>query len=246
MADRPSVGRAAEVAPTELLAAGSLELEGRLLDATNATFLCRLELPDGTSARCIYKPRRGERPLDDFPDGTLANRERAAFLLSEAFGWGIVPPTVLRDGPFGDGMAQLWVDVDETVDVVDLVMTPDPRLRRVAVFDVVANNADRKGGHLLPTQDGHVHGVDHGVCFSPFPKLRTVLWGWRGQALLPDEMAGVERVREALNGSLGDELTALLSRGEVAATVRRAQRLLDAGCFPQPDPGRPALPWPPY
>ena len=229
-----------------LLADGELELEGRLIDATNATFLCRISLPDGSSGRCIYKPRRGERPLDDFPDRTLANRERAAFLLSEAFGWRIVPPTVLRDGPFGDGMVQLWIDVDETVDVIDLVLVPDPRLRRICVFDVVANNADRKGGHLLPTPDGHVHGVDHGVCFSPSPKLRTVLWGWRGDALSADEIAGVERVHAALTGSLGDELAALLSASEVAATQRRTRRLLETGRFPQPDPGRPALPWPPY
>ena len=143
----------------------------------------------------IYKPILGERPLDDFPDGTLAHREVAAWHVSEATGWGIVPPTILRDGPFGEGMVQAFVEVDPEVDVVALVVGDDPRLRRMAVLDAVMNNTDRKGGHILPVDGGrHFYGVDHGVTFSPVPKLRTVLWGWRGRPLAPDEIDG-PRVR---------------------------------------------------
>lgn len=233
------------------LRGGELVIEGRLIDASNATFYCRLvgggpagEQPPDLA--CVYKPIRGERPLDDFPDSTLARREVAAYLLSEATGWGIVPPTVLRDGPFGEGMVQLWVEPDPSVDVVALVLAPDPRLRRVAVYDVLANNADRKGSHLLPLADGRIHGVDHGVCFAVAPKLRTVLWAWRGQPLEADEVETVERVATALVGSLGAELAEVLSPAEVRATRERAERLLATNCLPQPDPSRPAIPWPPF
>src|SRR6476469_926914 len=147
----------------------------------------------------IYKPTLGERPLDDFPDGTLARREVAAWHVSEASGWGIVPPTILRDGPFGEGMVQAFVEADPDVDVVAMVVEDDARLRRMAVLDAVMNNADRKLGHILPVDGGtHVYGVDHGVTFSPVPKLRTVLGGGRGQALEQDEIDGRERIREGL------------------------------------------------
>lgn len=194
----------------------------------------------------MYKPTRGERPLDDFPSGTLANREAAAFTLSEQTGWGIVPPTILRDGPFGRGMVQLWIEPDPAADVIEMITTDDERLRRVCVFDALANNADRKGGHLLPMADGHIYGVDHGICFAAESKLRTVLWAWRGQPLSADEAAVVGRVRDALEGALGHELGALLSPAETAATRRRAQALATSGRFPQPDPDRPAIPWPPF
>lgn len=234
-----------------LLGAAELELEGRLVDASNATFLCRLvdgagRADPADSPRCVYKPIRGERPLDDFPDGTLAYRERAAYLLSEATGWGIVPPTVLREGPFGQGMVQLWIEPDEQADVVAMVLASDRRLRRVAVFDVLANNADRKGSHLLPLASGHVHGVDHGVCFAVAPKLRTVLWAWRGQPLEEDEESVIARVARALGGPLRAELEHVLSPAEVSATAGRAQRLLETRRLPQPDPTRPAVPWPPF
>jgi hypothetical protein len=234
-----------------LLSEAELELEGRLVDASNATFLCRLVSPAGEgdptgSLRCVYKPIRGERPLDDFPNGTLAYRERAAFLLSEATGWAIVPPTVLREGPLGRGMVQLWIEPDEAADVLAMVLAPDPRLRRVAVFDVLVNNADRKGSHLLPLVGGHVHGVDHGVCFAVQPKLRTVLWAWRGQPLEQEEKSVVAGVERALGGPLRAELEQLLSAAEVRATAERARRLLEAGCLPQPDPWRPVVPWPPF
>jgi hypothetical protein len=243
---------------SDLLATGELEIVGRLEEASNATFLCRVtaEAPMDLDAwpeddpppsmLCVYKPVRGERPLDDFPAGTLALRERAAYLLSEATGWGIVPRTVLRDGPFGEGCVQEWLEVDESVDVVGLVVGADPRLRPICVFDVIANNADRKGGHLLALADGRVMGVDHGICFAADDKLRTVLWSWRGEALGPDELEVVERVAGTLDSALGVALGELLTRDEVAATQRRAALLVESGRFPEPDPFRPALPWPPF
>ena len=226
-----------------LLCDGELEVAGRLADASNATFLCRLQ-PSGTL--CVYKPVRGERPLDDFPPRTLAKRELAAFKLSEATGWRVVPPTVMRDGPFGQGMVQLWIEADPAADVLEMVLAPDARLRPMAVFDVLVNNADRKGSHLLPQPDGHVYGVDHGVTFSDDPKLRTVLWGWRGQPLTESERDAVERIDGALDGWLGEELSELLSPAEVAAAGRRVRSLLRVGRLPQPDPQRPAIPWPPF
>lgn len=194
----------------------------------------------------MYKATVAERPLFDFPPGTLGRREVAAFLVSEAMGWGLVPPTVHRDGPFGEGMVQEWIHADPEVDLVAMVVGDDPRLRRMAVFDAIVNNTDRKGGHLLPMPDGHVFGVDHGVTFSTVPKLRTVLWGWMGTPLEPDEMAGVERAAEALDGDLAVELGELLARPEVTATKRRVARLLKTGRFPRPNPNWPAVPWPAF
>ncbi len=236
-------------ATLRVLRDGELELVGRLVSASNITLYCRLTLTDGAGRHetaAVYKPIRGEAPLYDFPDGTLAHREVAAFAVSEATGWGIVPPTVLRDGPFGLGMVQAWVEADDSVDVVELIRRDDPCLRRMAVFDAVVNNADRKAGHVLPMPDGHIHGVDHGVCFSAEPKLRTVLWGWRGQPLEAGELEILGRLRRGLDGGLGAELRKLLTFREVAATARRLDRLLARPAFPLPDPGRPAIPWPWY
>ncbi|MEX2547065.1 MAG: SCO1664 family protein [Chloroflexota bacterium] len=224
-----------------MLRRGQLEIVGRLTEASNATFLCQID-----SVRAVYKPTRGERPLDDFPIGTLAQREAAAYLLSEATGWEVMPPTVLRDGPYGQGMVQLWIETDPDSDVVEMIVTDDPRLRAICVFDVLANNADRKGGHLLPVAGGHVYGVDHGICFAVEPKLRTVLWAWRGQKLAQAEMEVVRGVCDQVEGELGLRLTELLSADEVRATSLRAKNLLKVGRFPQPDPNRPALPWPPF
>ncbi|MEO8462092.1 MAG: SCO1664 family protein [Chloroflexota bacterium] len=194
----------------------------------------------------VYKAAVAERPLFDFPHGTLARREVAAFLVSEATGWGLVPPTVLREGPFGEGMVQEWIHPDPTVDIVAMVMDPDPRLRRMAIFDAIVNNTDRKGGHLLPVPDGRVFGVDHGVTFSTVPKLRTVLWGWMGTPLTEEERAGVERVRADLEADLGKALRVLLSRPEVTATRRRSSALLKRGRFPRPGRNWPAVPWPTF
>jgi hypothetical protein len=235
----------------ELLRDGELEVVGRLVDASNVTLYGTVACPDGPGRRalkaaCVYKPIRGERPLDDFPVGTLAYREVAAHTLSDRPGFGIVPPTVFRDGPLGPGMAQLWIEVDDEVDVVSTILTRDPSLRRMALFDAVVNNADRKGGHMLPVGGGRVYGVDHGVTFAVEPKLRTVLWGWRGEQLTEEEVALLQLLRADLGADLGTELRELLSRREVAATVRRVDALLAAGVFPMPHPGRPAIPWPPF
>ena len=227
---------------------GALELIGRLPGASNATFLATVAGEDaaGEGLVCVYKPVRGERPLDDFPTGTLARREVAAYRLSACTGWDVVPPTVLRDGPLGEGMVQRWVEIDESADVIAMVTGGDDRLRRMCVFDALANNADRKAGHLLPIAGGHIFGVDHGICFAEEPKLRTVLWAWRGQRLTATELAVVRQVCAALDGELGAELRELLTGREVRATAERAGRLLTTGRFPQPDPYRPAVPWPPF
>jgi len=235
----------------EVLRDGEIEILGRLLGSSNHAMLCRVRLPcpdpePPMVVEAVYKPTAGERPLDDFPDETLSRREVAAFLVSEAMGWAIVPPTIRREGPFGDGALQLWIDVDPTVDVVGMVVGDDRRLRRIAVFDAAVNNTDRKGGHLLPVAGGHVYGVDHGVTFSTVPKLRTVLWGWRGRPFAPDERAGLARLADALRGDLAVELAGLLSRAEIAATRRRVDGLLEAGRFPMPRPDWPAIPWPPF
>jgi uncharacterized repeat protein (TIGR03843 family) len=260
------------------LRAGELSVEGRLVAASNTTLLCTVaELGsdvDGNSThqlRCVYKPIAGERPLWDFPDGTLGRRELAAFLVSEAAGWSVVPPTVFRDGPFGPGMCQLWVDQDGTalVDVVrphqipdrwievlngvdaagePVVLThaDDPRLRRMALFDIVVNNADRKGGHVLVDGSGAVLGVDHGVCFHVEPKLRTVLWGWMDRPLAAGEREILRSLLASLGSGLGAQLGELLGAEEVDATAARTDELLRTGHFPRPDPGRTPIPWPPF
>ncbi len=228
-----------------LLRAGELSIEGRLLDASNATLYCTTAL-DGVTATCVYKPVRGERPLWDFPDGTLAGREVSAYLVSEASGWDVVPPTVMRDGPFGPGMCQLWVDVDESVDLSELARSDHQDLRRMSVFDAVVNNADRKGGHLLPRADGRVQGVDHGICFSTDDKLRTLLWQWRGAPLTDEAVEVLSRLRAELEGPLGAGLGALLTRREVRRTVQRVDALLTSRCHPQPSNDWPAIPWPPF
>ena len=229
----------------DLLACGDLDLVGRLVDASNATLYCDVSR-GGVTAACVYKPFAGERPLWDFPDGTLAAREVGAYAVSEATGWDLVPPTVMRDGPYGPGMVQIWVQVDETVDLAWLSRSDHPDLRRMAVLDVVLNNADRKGGHLLPTTDGRVFGVDHGVCFAVPGKLRTLLWQWRGEALSDEAVEVLESLRDDLSAELGDRLEDLLTVSEVRATRRRVDRLLRAGVHPEPSGDWPAIPWPPF
>ena len=258
-------------APSSLLD-GQLVVLGRIMPASNHTFLTRL---GDEGVQCVYKPSSGERPLWDFTDGTLAAREYAAWVVSDHLGWDVVPPTVLRDGPAGPGMVQLWMEPDEDdeapdpVDVVPEGEVPDgflhvfdatgardepvtlvhedsEPLRRMAVFDIVTNNTDRKGGHVLPMRDGHRYGVDHGVCFHTEDKLRTVLWGWAGQRLTPEEAGGVECVLDGLRGELRERLEDLLTVREVDAIERRSERLLRAGRFPLPAGGWPSIPWPPF
>jgi hypothetical protein len=236
----------------EVLRDGGIDVIGRIVGSSNNAMLVTVtricpEPEPVQQLHAVYKPILGERPLNDFPDGTLARREVAAWHVSEASGWGIVPPTVLRDGPFGEGMVQSFIEADPDIDVVAMVLEDDPRLRRMAVLDAVMNNTDRKGGHILGVDAGrHVYGIDHGVCFSPVPKLRTVLWGWRGEPFEPHELDGLGRIREALDGELGATLRTLLSRTEVRATVRRTEHLLETCRFPFPSPTWPAVPWPPF
>jgi Phosphatidylinositol 3- and 4-kinase. len=252
----------ASVALLEALRAGELEVLGRLVGSSNNAMVVRVwpagSPPDGFGREleaddllAVWKPTIGERPLFDFPIGTLTRREVAGYLVSDALGWGIVPPTILRDGPHGEGMLQLWIDVDPEADVIDMVNADDIRLRRVAVFDAVVNNTDRKAGHLLPVRGGHLYAVDHGVTFSIMPKLRTVLWAWEGEPFDDEELATLARVREALGtettpGALAGALADLLFADEIDATRARIDELLLAGRFPSPNPEWPAIPWPPY
>ena len=257
----------------EILTHGELELEGRLVSASNASFLGRATL-DGVSLACVYKPVAGERPLWDFPEGSLAGREVSARLVSEAGGFGVVPPTVLRDGRFGAGMCQRWVHVaaDEEgalVDVVPpdfdepgwitvleaedhrdqpvlLVHADDDRLRDMAVLDCVINNADRKGGHVLVEEDGSVWGCDHGVSFHEEPKLRTVLWGWAGEPLRDRDRFMLEELRDRCRAGLEDVLEEHLSRREVDAMAFRVDKLLSAGRMPGPGGRWPVIPWPAF
>jgi len=233
-------------AALELLAQGTLEVEGRLVEASNATLYCSVSHQD-VQAACVYKPVAGERPLWDFPPGTLAGREVAAYAVSQAAGWGIVPPTVMRDGPFGPGMCQLWIAADTTADLIALARSCDhAQLRDMAVFDAVVNNADRKIGHLLPRGDGRLYGCDHGVCFGEEYKLRTVLWQWRGRRLPGRALRALGRLQEQMaSGDLAAELATLLSPEEVRATRERIDLLVQHRVHPYPPENWPAVPWPP-
>ncbi|MFJ3233192.1 SCO1664 family protein [Streptomyces sp. NPDC086787] len=260
------------VTATELLARGELKVRGRIREASNAALFCTVAY-DGQEASCVYKPVAGERPLWDFPDGTLAEREVAAYAVAEATGWDLVPPTVLRDGPYGEGMCQLWIDAtpeSELLALVDgeeagpgwkaigfaevgegrtalLVHADDDRLRRLAVLDAVINNADRKGGHLLPTADGRLYGIDHGVTFNAENKLRTLLWGWAGEPLTAEAVGVLKDLGGSLadGGPLGTRLADLITAAELDATRARVDELLASGRHPEPSGEWPAIPWPP-
>jgi hypothetical protein len=232
-----------EVRARAFLADGELEVLGRIPWASNATLLARLR-HDDLEGLAVYKPARGERPLWDFPSGSLFRREVAAYLVSEELGWGLVPPTLARDGPFGQGSVQLWVDADADVTAFELLAAADPALARVAAFDVVTNNADRKAGHCLVDADGRVWAIDHGVCFHQEPKLRTVLWDLAGEPLDPPVVADLEALAAAAaGGELAGRLRGLLDEAEVAALARRAMALARAGRLPGPRGGR-SYPWP--
>jgi uncharacterized repeat protein (TIGR03843 family) len=272
----------------EVLRCGELTVIGRIRSASNATFLCEAHL-DVRAAHCVYKPVAGEAPLWDFPDGTLAGREVAAYLVSAELGWNVVPYTVLRDGPAGFGMVQRWVDqpgdaldVDESgeptavdpeagPDLVDLlpaghvppgflpilqaydyagdevtlVHADDHRLQRMAVFDVLINNADRKGGHILAGVDGGVYGVDHGVSLHTEDKLRTVLWGWAGKPVDDDALRDVAALRDALLVDFEEVLRPHITGREIDALYARAVALLENPVMPSPDRRRP-IPWPAF
>ena len=252
------------------LEAGELVLRGRITSASNATFLGAVG-----DVSVVYKPIRGERPLWDFPDGNLAHREVAAYLLSEMTGWNVVPETWLREGPHGTGMVQRWCETDPEQEAVTLVPAgpghripagyrhvfdgigaddepvsliheDTPALRRMAVFDVLANNADRKGGHVLEMRDGHRFGCDHGLTFHREPKLRTVLWGWTGEPLTTEETEVVRRVRAGLDGDEGDRLGEYLAFWDIEALAERCDALLARGTMPEPAGDWHVIPWPPF
>ncbi|MFF4188312.1 SCO1664 family protein [Streptomyces sp. NPDC001691] len=257
----------------ELLAKGELTVLGRIREASNAVLYCSVSYGDD-SAECVYKPVAGERPLWDFPDGTLAQREVAAYEVSLATGWDLVPPTVLREGPYGEGMVQLWIEPVEgdsgllalvedeepaegwkAVALAEvgegrtalLVHADDERLRRLAVLDAVINNGDRKGGHLLPAPDGRLYGIDHGVTFNVDDKLRTLLWGWAGEPLTSEAVGALKGLAEALRPlePLATRMAELLTSAEVDALRARVAALLAAGVHPEPSGEWPAIPWPP-
>ena len=276
MTNLPAPSTQEEVAQVlDLLVFGEIEIEGRLADASNVALLGQLELGE-VRTPVIYKPVQGERPLWDFPDGTLAAREAAAFALSAVGGWNLVPPTVLREGPLGPGSVQLWIDeVEGAANTLIDVVTPAelapgwlpvleaqladgtavvvahadrPELASAAVFDVVINNADRKGSHLVLDQSGSLWGFDHGLTCHVEPKLRTVLWGWAGQPLPGAELARLEALSEWLanpGSPVSMTLSGLLTPAEVDALRRRIASLLTTGRFPGPNRRGPAVPWPP-
>lgn len=257
----PAEGESCDLVEDELV------LHGRIMPASNATFLGVIG-----GIRVVYKPISGERPLWDFPDGNLAGREVAAYAVSEALDWNLVPATWLRDGPHGPGMVQRWQEPDEDQAAVTLVpkgQVPEgwlhvfdgidghdqqvtlihedsAALRRMAVFDVVVNNADRKGGHVLEMTDGHRYGVDHGLTFHVEPKLRTVLWGWLGDDLSEVELDAVRAVRAAISGPLGVTLAEHLTDPEIDALAGRCERFVARALMPAPRGEYPPIPWPPF
>ncbi|ARF81047.1 Phosphatidylinositol kinase OS=Kitasatospora aureofaciens OX=1894 GN=GCM10010502_70150 PE=4 SV=1 [Kitasatospora aureofaciens] len=272
-ADPAAAAALAADAPTALalLRQGALTVHGRLTEASNAALYCTVE-HGSLSAQAVYKPVAGERPLWDFPDGTLAGREVAAYELSAATGWELIPPTVLREGPHGPGMLQLWVEPDPRAEPLLALQDPngpeagwlpivraevedgrtallvhhdDRRLRRLAVLDAVLNNADRKGGHLIPAADGRVYGIDHGVTFNTEGKLRTLLWGWAGDPLPAEALEVLSRLARELEGELAERLAPHLTGAELDATRARVAALRSSGRHPLPSADWPAIPWPP-
>jgi hypothetical protein len=228
----------------DLLTYGEIEVQGRLVDASNATLFVSIRSGD-EEMKAIYKPVAGERPLWDFPDGNLAQRERAAYLISELMEIHCVPLTILRDGPFGIGMVQEWIDIDERLDLEDFFRLDDPRLRAVALFDAVINNTDRKIGHLIPDSDGHLYVCDHGVTFHEDDKLRTVLWQWAGQSLADSEIHTLQSLLQSIRNDC-PELRDLITEIEFDALTARIERLISERKFPEPHEDWPHIPWPPF
>jgi hypothetical protein len=230
----------------QLLESGTIEMEGLVSWGSNYTFLVRVCGPDAETS-AVYKPRKGERPLWDFAPGTLCLRERAAFLTSEALGWDLVPPTVLREGPHGWGSVQLFVEHDPNEHYFTFQGQHREQLQRIVLFDLLVNNADRKGGHVLLDTSGRVWSIDHGICFHSDYKLRTVIWEFAGEPIPAVLVSDLQRLRRQLDKNEGEhaqKLSQLLTEREMAALQRRLSRLLKQPVFPQPGPGR-HYPWPP-
>ena len=227
----------------ELLSTGDLKVTGRLVDASNATLYATVTHGE-QSMTCIYKPIAGERPLWDFPDGALAYREYAAYLLSNELGFNLVPLTILRDGPYGSGMVQEWIDIDESIDLGSYFSSDNSKLRSMALFDAIINNTDRKIGHLLPTPTGELFGCDHGVTFHSENKLRTVLWQWAGDPLTQSEIEILQRAKNSIDKEI--DLSAYLTVSELNALSSRIDSLITTGTMPTPNPDWPAVPWPAF
>ncbi len=228
----------------EELLVGELIVEGRLVDASNATLFGKVLTSDQSSFSVVYKPIAGERALWDFADGNLASREVAAYLISEVGQFNCVPLTVIRDGPFGIGAVQQWIDVDPDLDLIAIGQQSTPAIRNIALFDVVINNTDRKFGHILPISDSQILGCDHGLTFHEEFKLRTVLWQYAGQELDKDEVSKLESLKLRINDDIGVSLGELITKDEINSLLERIDMLILEG-FPYPSEQWPAVPWPP-
>ena len=228
---------------TQELLDGEISLEGRIVDASNATLFGKITY-ESCEFPIVYKPIAGERPLWDFPDGNLASREVASYLISVAGGFNCVPTTVLRDGPFGLGAVQEWIELDGTLDPIVIGNSESPGIRNLALFDVVVNNTDRKFGHILPLDRGTILGCDHGVTFHRDFKLRTVIWQFAGNTLSDDEHKRLDAVEKWIKDEGKSQLRTLLTEPEVLSTLNRIETLRMSG-FPIPSEEWPAIPWPP-
>jgi len=227
------------------LAIGEISVVGQLTWSSNYTFLTRVKGP-GWELPAIYKPSEGESPLWDFPQGSLACRELAAYLVSESLGWELVPPTILREsGPAGPGSLQFFIDSDPNRHYFTFSKTEKQALRPAAIFDILINNADRKGGHVLLNEEDHIWLIDHGVCFHEEYKLRTVIWDFIDEDIPESILTKLDGFRERLttDADLQEGLSELLSAQEYAALVDRVDWLLQSRCFPPPGTDRP-YPWP--
>ena len=220
---------------------GELSVEGRFVDASNATLFAKSVFEE-IEVSVIYKPIAGERPLWDFPDGNLAGREVSAYLLSEELGLHLIPYTILREGPFGPGMVQEWIEIDEELDIVEIAQSTHPAIRAMALFDAIINNTDRKYGHILPKNNEEIFGCDHGVTFHEDPKLRTVLWQFTNEKFTQAERKIIENAIEVSKALLSEHLT----DREIEALIERSRQLLERGAFPEPSQDWPAVPWPPF
>ena len=244
--ERPLEAELTTPSVSPAIGSGTLELLGLLPNSSNYTFLARASAPDGDQVLAVYKPHRGESPLWDFPAGSLGRREVAAFLVAAALGWPNVPPTVLREGPEGAGSVQLFVPFEPQEHYFTLQDRFPDAFREIAVFDLVVNNADRKGGHCLLGEDGRIWAIDHGVCFHEEPKLRTVIWEYMDEPIPQELIDRLGAFGEALTGGASprEQLGALLSDEEVAALGRRVDTVVARPVFPSPMGERP-YPWPP-
>ena len=254
-----------------VLATGELNIEGRLVAASNQTLRCTVTSADGVDLPCVYKPVAGERPLWDFPDGHLAGREIATYELARLAGWDVIPTTVWRDGgPAGPGMCQEWIDEDPSAGVVDLlpidaehpgwmsvlegqsgtgapirlVHADHEAVQEIALLDAITNNSDRKGGHLLVDTVGRIWGIDHGLTFHEEDKLRSVLWGWAGEPIPDDLVETLRRLRAMLESDEAERVTGRLTTAECRALLARIDWLIANGVFPLPSEQWPSIPWP--